>query len=194
MMHLFKLKNFLILAFLGFLFSNQTIGQTFTINNDTSFLEVHGTSSLHDWHVDAQKQSGTLTINSLDDLDIKNLFFKVFAESLKSGKKRMDKNTYKALNTNEFKTIDFTLLSVNSKQKISDTDYKLSVSGDLTISGITNKISLQLKLTIHGDTIAIEGEKSILMTDYGIAPPKALLGTIKTGDEIKIVFKAVFEN
>ena len=31
------------------------------------------------------------------------------------------------------------------------------------------------------------------MTDYGIEPPKALLGTIKTGDDIKIIFKTVFQ-
>ena len=41
--------------------------------------------------------------------------------------------------------------------------------------------------------IVIEGEKSILMTDYGIKPPKALLGTIKTGNKINIIFKIDFE-
>jgi hypothetical protein len=34
----------------------------------------------------------------------------------------------------------------------------------------------------------------MLMTDFGIDPPKALLGTIKTGDEIEVKFKSIFIN
>ena len=33
--------------------------------------------------------------------------------------------------------------------------------------------------------------KSILLTVFGIAPPKALFGTIKTGDEIEVKFKVL---
>lgn len=29
------------------------------------------------------------------------------------------------------------------------------------------------------------------MTDYGIKPPKAMLGTLKTGDEVEIVFNVI---
>ena len=36
--------------------------------------------------------------------------------------------------------------------------------------------------------MSIVGEKSIKMTSYGVEPPTALLGTIKTGDDLTIKF------
>merc|ERR1712000_68435 len=116
------------------------------------------------------------------------LSFSVKAESLKSGKSGMDKNTYKALNTGKYKTIDFNLTSVSKIEKISENSFKAIVKGDLTISGSKKSISLTLNLKLDGSKLLVEGEKALKMTDFGIEPPKALLGTIKTGDAIKIVF------
>ena len=113
MIYSIKFPTFLLLVFLSSLFSYQVaFSQTYILNNDTSFLEVHGTSSLHDWHIDAQEQSGKMIITNSEDLAINTLSFSVKAESLKSGKSSMDKNTYKALKTGEYKTIDFNFPSI----------------------------------------------------------------------------------
>lgn len=168
--------------------------QTYTLNNDSSFLEVHGTSSLHDWHVAAENQMGELEVSTADGLTISKLNFSVESESLKSGKSGMDKNTYKALESGSYNTIDFNMSSVDKVIKIADNSYDVSVTGNLTIAGVTKSKPLELKIKINGNTILIDGEKTMLMTDFGIDPPKALFGTIKTGDEIKIIFKTVFNN
>lgn len=180
------------LVFCLFLFAKISVAQTYNLNNDTSFLEVHGTSSLHDWHVDAETQNGKITVSNLDDLQLEALSFSVMSESLKSGKSGMDKNTYKALKTDKHKTITFKMSSVKSIELVSDSNYKVTVLGDMTISGVTKSISIDLKLELKDNKILIEGEKSMKMTDYGIEPPKALLGTIKTGDAIKIIFKSIY--
>ncbi|WP_370000070.1 YceI family protein [Winogradskyella sp.] len=181
------------LVFCLFLVAKISVAQTYNLNNDTSFLEVHGTSSLHDWHVDAETQNGKITVSNLDDLQLDALSFSVMSESLKSGKSGMDKNTYKALKTDKHKTITFKMSSVKSIELVSDSNYKVTVIGDMTISGVTKSIAIDLKLELKENKILIEGEKSMKMTDYGIEPPKALLGTIKTGDDIKIIFKTVFQ-
>ena len=181
------------LVFCLFLFAKISVAQTYNLNNATSFLEVHGTSSLHDWHVDAETQNGKITVSNLDDLQLDALSFSVMSESLKSGKSGMDKNTYKALKTDKHKTITFKMSSVKSIELVSDSNYKVTVIGNMTISGVTKSISIDLKLELKDNKILIEGEKSMKMTDYGIEPPKALLGTIKTGDDIKIIFKTVFQ-
>ncbi|MBO6880473.1 YceI family protein [Winogradskyella sp.] len=181
------------LVFCLLLFTKISVAQTYNLDDNASFLEVHGTSSLHDWHVDAETQNGKITVSNLDDLELNALSFSVESESLKSGKSGMDKNTYKALNTDEYKTITFKMSSVKSLELVSDNNYKVSVIGDMTISGVTKSITIDLTLKLKDNKIWIEGEKSIKMTDYGIEPPKALLGTIKTGDDIKIIFKSVFQ-
>ena len=193
MKQLISIKILLTILFSSLFTVQSVTAQTYSLNNNTSFLEVHGTSSLHDWHVDAEEQSGKIVITNTEDIEIKSLSFSVKAESLKSGKSSMDNNTYKALNTDDYKTIDFKLNSVKQVEKVIENSFKVSVLGNMTISGVTKTISLELTLKLDGTKVLIEGEKSILMTDYGIDPPKALLGTIKTGNKINIIFKSVFE-
>ena len=193
MKQLISIKILLTILFSSLFAIQSVTAQTYSLNNNTSFLEVHGTSSLHDWHVDAEEQSGKIEITNTEDLEIKSLSFSVKAESLKSGKSSMDNNTYKALNTDDYKTIDFKLNSVKQVEKVKENSFKVSVLGNMTISGVTKTITLELTIKLDGTKVLIEGEKSILMTDYGIDPPKALLGTIKTGNKINIIFKSVFE-
>ena len=40
-------------------------------------------------------------------------------------------------------------------------------------------------------TFSLKGSEEILLTDYGIDPPTALLGLIRTGDRITIEFDMV---
>ncbi|MBU2929477.1 YceI family protein [Winogradskyella psychrotolerans] len=193
MKHSIKFSVFFFAVFLCSLLSFQVASsQNYSLNNSSSVLEVHGTSSLHDWVLETEKQSGKIVITNSAELEIGSLNISVQAESLKSGKSSMDKNTYKALNTDDHKTMDFTLSSVKSVEKLSDNSFKVSASGKMTISGVTKTISVDMTVKLEGDKVSLNGEKSFKMTDFGIDPPKALLGTIKTGDAIKIVFKSVF--
>jgi polyisoprenoid-binding protein YceI len=176
------------------LFCFQTASaQTYTLDNGTSFLQVNGTSSLHDWHLDAEEQSGLIEFSDLLTAQISRLKFSVQSESLKSGKSSMDKNTFKALKTDKHKTIDFDFKDVKSIEKLSENNYEVALNGNLTVSGVTKQVTIGFKLVIENNLIKLNGEKTILMTDFGIEPPKALLGTIKTGDEITIAFKPVFK-
>ena len=179
-----------IFLLIGVLFLH---AQTYTLDNKTSFLQVNGTSSLHDWHVDAEKQSGFIDFNNVDEVAINTIKFSVESESLKSGKSGMDRNTYKALKTKSFKNIEFNLTTVESVAKVTKGVYNIKGKGKLIICGVTKIIPLDFKLMIKDKIMSISGENTILMTDYGIKPPTALLGTIKTGDEIVIKYKTIFK-
>src|SRR5512142_3235982 len=71
-------------------------------------LVIEGTSNIHDWDMKSDKGScssifditKTGTINGVSYIN-----FNVPAESLKSEHKGMDKNTYKALNTEKYPSI-----------------------------------------------------------------------------------------
>ncbi|WP_040756444.1 YceI family protein [Winogradskyella psychrotolerans] len=194
MKHSFKLPVFFLTVFFSSLFSFQVaFSQNYTLNNSSSVLEVHGTSSLHDWTLETEKQSGKVVITNMEELEISSLNFSIEAESLKSGKSSMDNNTYKALNTDDHKTMDFSLTSLKKVTKLSDQSFEVSALGKMTISGVTKSITIDMNVKLEGNKLLLNGEKSFKMTDFGIDPPKALLGTIKTGDDIKIEFKSVFE-
>ena len=170
--------------------------QNFKLNNGEGEVMVTGTSTLHDWEEVAEQKSGTITLDNTGELPkINDLKFVVEAESLKSGKGAMDKNTYKALETKDHKQIVFELKSVKSISPItaSSNKYKVVANGNLTIAGSTNAIDLPFNLTIAEGKVLLEGKKGLKMTDYNIDPPKALLGTITTGDEIEVHYNTVWK-
>lgn len=168
--------------------------QRYTLDNETSFLQVLGTSSLHDWHVQAEKQSGSIVFSDVNKGQISSIVFSVTSESLKSGKSGMDKKTFKALKTDTYSSIDYVFTEAVSVTQKNPNSFLIEAKGNLTICGITKPISHQLEITLKDQIVVVDGSYKLLMTEFGISPPKALLGTIKTGDEIEIKFKTIFSN
>jgi len=183
----FSLMIFLIMT------SNVIQAQKFNLVNNESSLKVFGTSNIHDWHIDAEEQSGTLTFKNVATGAIEKCNIAVVVESLKSGKSSMDKNTYKALNADSYTTISFQLTEVKKVTSKGDGKFDISSQGDLTISGVKKSVPLDFTVVIAGDKTILTGEKKIVMTEYNIEPPKALFGTITTGDEVTIKFSTQFK-
>lgn len=186
-----RISKILFLSIIFFV--SKMEAQEFTLNNEASQLIVYGASNLHDWDVKAEKQSGNLVIGQTDKLTISALKVVVIAESLKSGKGGMDKNTYKALNTDKYKSISFELKDVKSISESGNGTYNISSTGDLTIAGVTKRIGLDFILELKSNQAILKGKTSLKMTTYGVTPPKALLGTITTGDEITIEFNSILK-
>jgi polyisoprenoid-binding protein YceI len=42
-------------------------------------------------------------------------------------------------------------------------------------------------------SITFNGSKKIKMTDFGISPPTALMGTMTTGDEVEVIFQVTLK-
>ncbi len=189
-----KLKFLIVALVFGFGTNFYTNAQTYKLNNKASKLIVDGTSNIHDWDIKAENCGGILTTEmdegSLEEIE--NLEFSVKAESLKSGKSGMDKNTYKALNTNKYDKINFKLEKVNSLEKVSENTYKAKTTGTLEIAGAKKKINLSFDISLKSSEIILKGEYSLNMTDYGVEPPTAMFGTITTGETVKIKFESHF--
>lgn len=159
-----------------------------------SKLKVLGTSNLHDWEIEAKAMSGksTLTIDANELKAIKSLDFAVEVEQLKSGKSGMDDNTFKALKSKTYKTINFKLVSVTKITKTAEGSFTVETQGDLTIAGVTKRINQTFTVKLSGKKATFSGKTKIDMTVYGVKPPTALMGTIKTGKEVTVDFKVTY--
>ena len=104
--------------------------------------------------------------------------------SLASPKEGIDKNMHKALKADEFKDITFRLARLQSAPV-------LRAVGLLKIAGVEREITIDLKTAATATALTITGEVPLLMTDYGITPPKAMLGMLKTDPRITVTFEVV---
>ncbi|UJH90838.1 YceI family protein [Antarcticibacterium sp. 1MA-6-2] len=171
-----------------------SIAQTYNLNNTASTLKVEGTSNVHDWEVVAKDQKGKLVAEFADGqlVKISQLEFAVQAESLKSGKSGMDKNTYKALKTDSNKDITYKLNKVNNIDCVTAGSCKVTTSGTLTIAGTSKPVEITFDAKVTGDKVTLTGSKSLKMTEFKVDPPTAMFGTITTGDQVNIKFQSTF--
>jgi len=167
--------------------------QKYTLNKQSSSLEVLGTSTLHDWEIEAEEMDGTAAISLENGLDVSDLTFKVVVKSLKSGKSGMDKNTWSALEYKDHPNISYKLTNVEGVTSAGST-YKLSTTGKLTIAGTSKTVKIPVEAKVNSGQVNFNGEIDFKMTDFEVDPPTALMGTIKTGDEITIKFNVNYKN
>ncbi|GAB3419744.1 YceI family protein [Niabella aquatica] len=159
---------------------------------------VTGTSTLHDWRCQAEKQSGTALIKTDGTFEIKSLYARIVAKSLRSIKENgnyyddgMDKNAYKALKADQYPEIVYTLTSVSNVKTAGNTS-TFTATGNLTIAGKTNKVVFPVKAVVAGNTVVFTGAVKFKLTSFDITPPKALMGTIKTGDDVTILLNSTY--
>jgi polyisoprenoid-binding protein YceI len=110
------------------------------------------------------------------------------AATLASDKEGLDKNMHKALKVKEFPDITFRLLRIEPGQGSAEA---LRGVGVLTIAGVPREVVLELTTARQEAGLRIRGQLALLMTDFGIEPPKAMLGMLKTDPKVTITFETV---
>lgn len=188
-----KIRHILILLLI---FTSQP-GKTqdqYALDNTKSSIKITGTSNVHDWEMQASGISANMTL----DQDVQNLnkitalYISLPAQNIKSHNSIMDKKTWEAIKTDTYKTIEFKLGSIINLNKSGP---KISgiAKGTLTIAGKSNNYAIPFSgNTLDNDQIIFSGSKEIRLPDFNITPPTAMMGTLKTGETINIIFNLQF--
>jgi len=149
-------------------------------------MTITGTSSIHDWESIVNDFSVYADVN---DESIIDLAVEVEVKSIKSGKSIMDGKTYDALQADEFPKILFKASNLNIGIE------KIEGLGTLTIAGQSKSIPISADiLTRSASDLKVKGRVHISMSKFGITPPKAMFGTLKTGDLVVIEYELVLKN
>lgn len=154
---------------------------------------VAGTSNIHDWTMISKEATATAVIDMKDGKikEIVSLKITIPAESLKSSKSGMDKVAYKAMKTNKYSTIVFTLKNVK-RLTVKGNETEITATGKLNLSGVEKDYTMTVKGKVLNNQIIFEGSVPIKMTDHKIDPPTAMLGAVKSGDDTTVTFKVEF--
>ena len=158
-------------------------------------VTIHGTSNLHDWSETVGKVNATASIDQSNkaSIDIAALSVIMDVSSIKSTEGAvMDNNTYKALKEAQYPEIKYILAGPANSIKINGGVYILKAKGNITIAGVTKEVEMNVKIHGEGGKMVFEGSQTIKMSDYNIKPPVAMLGMLKTGNELTINYYMVF--
>jgi hypothetical protein len=168
-------------------------------------IQIDGTSNLHDWTIKGTVIQGYIDVNEtyplnpqtaeLSDLEqvLKSVktHVEIRVRSLKSGHSGMDKNTYKALKADQHPNIlyDLEQISIRTRPQPPQMTATVDTTGRLSVAGAARQIHMPVTVELLGDgQFKLSGQIAVKMTDFGISPPTALLGVLKTGDEMTIRF------
>jgi polyisoprenoid-binding protein YceI len=160
---------------------------------DSGMASVSGTSTLHDWTVKGTTIDGTMQCSgpwTAAPPTIGSIQLSIPADSLKSTEgSGMDDTMYDALNMKASPLITFALTHADLKSPPSKDDptYHYDAVGQLTIAGTSRAVNLTLDVAPgDGGTLTIVTETPLKMTDFGMKPPTAMLGMIKSGNDVTV--------
>lgn len=97
----------------------------------------------------------------------------------------MNNKTWKALKKDKYPEIRFTL---EPGDPTVPANKKSLIEGELTVAGKTDKIKLPVQISLQNEKLNVKGKVALKMSDFGIDPPTAMMGAMKTGDEVVIKY------
>jgi hypothetical protein len=154
-------------------------------------VSLEGTSNIHAYtaststvRVTALEIAGTPEGDLLEHVllpeGFKQFELAIPVASLSSPKDGIDKNMHKALKAAEHPEITFRL------RRLEPAGAAYLAIGGLTIAGVEREVTLHLQVLRNGPALAVTGSTDLLMTDFGVTPPKAMLGMLKTNPKVQI--------
>ena len=196
-----KTKLILTFGLLAASFTASAAVVTMT-SSPASRVRLEGDSTIHPFWSEASSFTAVLTLDApgtaaaavsaaVSEGKPATLRVTIPVANLKSEHSGLDKNLRKALMADKHPDIVYTL---DRYQILSGKDaLRLETWGTLTIAGKTQPEVLKASATIVSDRFVIDGEQSLLMTDFGVKPPTMMLGAVKTADKIVVKYHLVFE-
>lgn len=167
-----------------------------------SRVRLEGDSTLHPFWSETAAFTAALTVDAVAPTALAvaaavaegkpvTMLVSIPVAGLKSEHSGLDKNLRKALSADKNPDIVYALEHCESAP-VKDGQL-LSVTGALRIAGTTQPAVLKATATVSGALFVVEGEQTLLMTDYGVKPPTMMLGAVKTANKIVVKYRLEFE-
>ena len=161
-----------------------------------SRLWLEGTSNVRDWTCRATQMDATIEVasdtsshaQSHPDV-VKGVSVKVPVRSLKCGDRHMEEHMYAALKSTDTAPGFITALIAEIPQSVV-TGQKTEAEAQLTIAGVQRTVKMTVTSDLMPDgTRRARGTVPMLMTDFGIKPPRPWGGLLRCADRVLIQFE-----
>jgi len=156
---------------------------------------LHGRSNVNSWSCATSTFQTRFDVDSgarVEGLEPRSKFVRLTVtlpvRSLDCGKRRMNEDMFRALKADSFPEIRYVLTSYEADEQLPTAD-SVSVNsvGELTVAGRTRRVEIQVNGT-RNDAGGLRGNGGVklLMTDFGIKPPTAFFGAIRTKNSLEV--------
>jgi hypothetical protein len=162
-----------------------------------SKLWLEGTSNLMSWSCRATAIDAAVDVESVPRREdaaaiagaLERVVVRVPVGNLKCGNRHMDRNMYRALDAD--RPEESYIVGSFAVEAVSGlTTPTVHTTGVLTVAGRDRSVDVDVRTRRADDgSIIAEGALPILMTDFGIRPPTALFGAIRTGNRVMVHFE-----
>lgn len=179
------LLNFVLAALcFSFVVKEEIIQREVLITNE-SFLYIKGTSNINTFTCvyDAATLSRKVPVqisHSNNTMHFKNVKMQLQNKGFNCGNRGINNDFHDLLQTNKYPNINFELLSATQQKSSVQTQVAIEIAG----------IKRQYKVSVktNGELAPLEGVLCVNITDFGLTPPKKMMGMIVVREDIEIVF------
>ena len=168
-----------------------------------SVLSLEGTSTLHDFESRTTQSTLTLTRDPATTVGtgsaglaalvrgagVRGLDLDVPVLTLRSEKSALDKNLWKALKATQYPTIHFHLAKYSILGSPTADTLTIRGEGTLSIAGVQRPDTLDAKVFHTPQGLWLTGSEPLLMSTFGITPPKMMMGTLRVADAIVVRYR-----
>ncbi len=149
-----------------------------------------GTSNIHDFSGATDRVAGEFTVQMGDPENAPHGAVRIDVTSLSTGNDARDATMREDhLQTALFPTIEFELKEIRGVEPLADGSHQARVLGTMRCHGVERGQEVLLSYQKIGRSLLrIRGEWKLRMSDFGIEPPVALGGMVRTKDELKAWF------
>jgi len=163
--------------------------QTLTIKSSTVTIDGE-TNVNHDFTTKVTQLNGKMTVANNRP---QTLAVEIPVRSIISGEKVMDKKTHETFKAAKNPMIHFNMTELNSMQ-VNGKAIAVTVTGNLSMGGATKKVTLKADgKEVSPGVYTFEGALPLKMSDFNMKAPTAMLGTMKTKDQVTVNYKVTFE-
>lgn len=191
------LQSFLALAFIFSSAAAQNL--TYSITDIEQFI-IDGDSNVRDWDADITEASGTLVLTGVENLSIDQLTPESFSSltitipvsKIETDSRRLTSNLQSYLKGDDYPEITFRLSEITSVD-VNNNRAAITANGTVNAAGADKNLTMNVEAVVNGNgSITFSGSQELLMTDFDIDPPTAMLGSVRARDEMTILFNITF--
>lgn len=163
-----------------------------------SRLWFDGTSTVRDWSCKAPQfdaaidaESGATAAVLAGQKAVKTVTLTFPVAQLDCENRTMNGHMMKALNSDRHQTIRFSLTGYELATATAVTG---SLQGTLLLNGQTRPITVPVTFVAADGALRVTGSYPLKMTDWGVEPPKLMMGALKVGETVTVQFDLLLNN